>query len=325
MKKSIFIILCALTSQVVAQESKIDPTYVFSELLVWRVREGGADNWAQNLTPKSKTQENTIIDAPFNGNAGFRVGVGYNFSHYDTVLSYTQYHTKATNQASGSIYSAFLGNFYATNVNGSTFEPYYDSGNIDWNFSFNVIDIELGKTWIIDKLLTVRPFLGLKTAFIDQTIHSYWQGPHNSSTYAPISTYTHATEVLENNFWGIGPSIGIDTLWPIYHTPQYVFSIFGDFSGAIYWAHWSFKDRYTNNTPVSININSADISGAATMAQAFIGIEFKNYLPKAILGIKLGYETQVWFDQLQFYSLNMGRMNNLMSLQGGVLDFSLNF
>ncbi|HEX4129177.1 MAG TPA: hypothetical protein VHZ24_03985 [Pirellulales bacterium] len=55
--------------------------YAFSELPIWNVREGGADNWAQNITPTSTagvaSGTATVIGAPFSWNAGVRAGLGY--------------------------------------------------------------------------------------------------------------------------------------------------------------------------------------------------------------------------------------------------------
>jgi len=91
------------------------------------------------------------------------------------------------------------------------------------------------------------------------------------------------------------------------------------------WGHWTFSDVYENNIPTIIHIYNRDINSAATMLKGLLGIEWSGCIIGAQTNIRLGYEAQVWFNQLQYYNYNMGKLNNLMSLQGAVLDFSINF
>jgi hypothetical protein len=325
LKKIALIFLVAFTSASYGYQSNTDSIFVFSDLLIWRVREGNATNWAETIS-SGPYQRVKVLNASFDWNAGFRVGIGYNSANsWDTTFSYTRYQTNAKNHGTGNIYSGYLGNFYADNPYGVNFEPFYQTANIDWDFWFNNFDLELGRTFKIDSILTLRPFVGLKAAFIDQKIKTNWYLPMLPTTPPSAATFLTSQENLENNFWGIGPSVGLDTLWPFYENQQHLFSLFGDFSGALLYGHWNFKDHFKDNTPGFITITNEDINGGATVATALIGIEWASYISQANLMIRLGYEAQVWFNQLQFYTLNGGRHNDALSLQGGVLDFCVNF
>jgi hypothetical protein len=331
LKKVFFIFLLAFTSPLYGYQHTEGSTFVFSDALLWKLREGSADNWAQELSPRNiEQQPGKLIDVPFNWDTGFRLGIGYHGqSDWDTVATYTNYHTNATSHATGNVYSAYLGNFFADNTDGIHFGPYYQAASMRWKFLFDSVDLELGRTFHIDSVLTLRPFIGLKTAMINQSMDSHWQNPTLRDPFDPNLTlpanFTSATEELKNNFWGIGPAIGVNTTWPFYTTPKQRLSVFGDVSGALLWGHWSFKDHYQNDAPISIAINNSDITSGATMARGIIGLEWTRYFSAADFTVRLGYEAQVWFNQLQYYSFNVGRLNNLMSLQGGTLDFCLNF
>lgn len=297
-------------------------TFVFSDLLIWKLREGSADNWTQEISPNGVNQPINVFGVPFNLNAGLRVGAGRNHGYWDTTVTYTWFQTKGSSQASsatGGLYSPFLGNFYVNNTSGANFGPNYHDASVQWNLYFNVFDLELGRTFKIDDFLKLRHFIGIKGGFINQNINSNWQNPTIQTNF------TNAEENLKNNFWGIGPSIGIDTTWPIYKANNGTLNIFGNFSGALLWGHWSFKDQYENNAQESVSINLNTINGAASMARALIGFKWDVNLDNADLTMRLGYEAQVWFNQLQYYSFNMGRLNNLMSLQGAVLGFCFYF
>lgn len=319
MKKIIFIFLLTFTSQLYAYQFTDGSASVFAELLIWKLREGSADNWAQNISPSGLYQTVKLFEVPFNWKPGVRIGLDYNCNDvWDSVLYYTRYETNAVNHATGIIYSAFLGNFYINNTNGGDFGPHYRAGGVQWKFLFNTVDLELGHTFKIDQILKLRPFLGLKTAFINQDIHTNWQDPINAAGF------TSAIENLKNDFWGIGPAIGLNTTWSIYKDPRYSFNLLGNFSGALLWGHWRFNQYYENNTPATVTVYNNNITGAATMARGILGIEWVGCLSKTDIAVRLGYEAQIWFNQLQYYSYNMGKLNNLMSLQGGVLNFAIN-
>jgi hypothetical protein len=320
--KYLFILLLFTVScQLSAAPSKERATFALGELLYWQLREGSDENWSQFITPTGPEQSVTLFDAPFQWNPGFRLGLGYDAraEAWDTVLYYTNYTTEAKNHASGDIYSAYLGNYFANNTTGAHFGPTYSSASIRWDFSFQTIDLELGRKFKTDHLLMLRPFVALKTAFIDQEIHTHWYGPKS------ISSFSTATEKLENNYWGIGPALGLDTTWQLYHSSRQAFNLIGNISGAIMWGQWSFSDEYQNTTPVTIKVHSSDIVGASTMARGILGLEWNKHFSEIDLNLRLAYEAQVWFDQLQYYNYNMGRLDNLMSLQGVNLGVSINY
>lgn len=328
MKKGILFSLLAFTTQLYANAHAdySDSSFFFSEALVWKLREGSDDNWAQEISPAGTTERTAkIFGVPFKWSPGFRLGIGYNncYNDWDSIFSYTWFQTKGSSQAaatSGGIFSPFLGNFYINNTNGAGIRgPDYRSASIQWKVLFNVCDLEVGRTLQIDEFFKLRPFIGIKGGSINQNINSNWENP------TVATTFTSATENLKNNFLGIGPSLGLNTTWSLCSTPKFGFNLFGNFSGALLWGHWRFKDVYTNNTPASVSVNVRPVNGAATMARGLLGIEWVGCVAGANMAVRLGYEAQVWFNQVQYYSLNMGRLNNLMSLQGGVLGVEFYF
>ena len=67
------------------------------------------------------------------------------------------------------------------------------------------------------------------------------------------------------------------------------------------------------------------LSTAACMARGYLGVEWTSLRNNVGLNIRLGYEGQVWFNQMKYYSYDMGKMNSPLMLQGGVLDVRLHF
>ncbi len=327
MNKRILLItlaLIAITNQSLAQEYTNGSMALMADLLVWKLREGSSENWGQIIAPSGENQPVELLEVPFNWQAGFRVGLGYHFGQgdWDTLLAYTRYRTQKTSHVSaneGGIYSAYLANFYVNNANGASFGPNYHNAGMYWSFSYDTLDLEFGRTFNIDSFLKLRPKIGLKSAIINQDIDTEWQNP------TVATNFTTATENLQNHFWGIGPYIGIDTLWFVYGNTNKGIQLFGNVLGGLLSGHWHFKDNYANNTPISIDIYSDNINTVATMATGQFGVQWSGCVVGKETRIRLGYESQVWFNQVQYYSFNMGRLDNLMSLQGGLLDFNVHF
>lgn len=325
MKKGIFLCLLCFASYAHGSAGAADSaTTFFVDILAWKLREGSADNWAQEISPAGTTRTANVLGVPFGFSPGLRLGVVNSsaLEHWDTVLSYTGFKTNASSQAtvtSGGIYSPFLGNFYVNNTSGTGFGPNYRSASVQWKLNFNIIDLELGYKFKIDQYLQLRPFIGIKGGWIYQKIYSSWVSP------TVAVNFTSATENLKNDFYGIGPAIGLDSTWAIYTTTKSKFNLVGNFSGALLWGYWSFSDIYQNNAPLTVAINTDNINGASPMIRGFLGVEWATILSQANINIRLGYEAQIWFSQMQYYSFNMGRLNNLMSLQGGVVGLSVNF
>lgn len=328
---SLFVFALAATGPLHAIQYTKGSTFVFADVLEWQIREGGANMVGELISPIGTANPSVkLLDNPFNWNTGFRIGAGYrNPNDWDGVAYYTSYNTRATNQLSapGQLYSPYIGNFFQNNTIGNANGPFYDAASFLWKINYSTLDFELGRTFKIDKILTLRPFVGLKGAIINQTIYTSWYGPNTliSGFPVPITTFSSATENLSNDFLGAGPSFGLNTTWPVYTFTQGTVNLIGNFSVAMLWGVWRYNDSYQTNGSSSVTVTGDDINGAAPMARAVVGLEWVGYFSKTDVNVRLSYEGQAWFDQMQFNTLSSGRLNDLMSLQGAVLDCSVNF
>lgn len=295
--------------------------YGFIDILSWQVREGGADNWAQVIPSAGLTVPIRIIDAPFDWNTGWRIGIGYVFEPFchDVEIIYTTYHTIANNQAAGVVASSFDGNYFAGNTNGAALGPAYQKASIRWQFYYNTLDLNLGHRFMLASYLQLHPYIGLKTASIRQRIFSHWYNP------TVATTFTSASENLKNDFLGVGPSIGIDTTWPFFSGGCQTISLIGNFAGTLLYGHWHFDDVYTNNTPVTINVHVSSVNGVAPMFGGLLGFEWTKHFVRSALRASIGYEVQAWFNQIQFYSLNGGRFNRTTYIRGGNFEVRYDF
>lgn len=320
MKKQIgiFLLLALWGNANAAYQSK--SSFGFIDLLWWQARESGAENWAQRFSTNGTTTSVQLIDAPFSWNMGVRLGVGYEFNQRadDILLAYTHYNASANNQTSGTVASAFDGAYFANNLNGASLGLTYNSANANWQLSYRVLDLNLGRHFTIDPVLAIHPYIGLKAARINQSLYTNWFDPNTPTTF------TRAAENLKNNFSGLGPMLGADTDWIIYRGSNQSLSLIGNFAAGLLYGHWDFDEVYTNNKPVTITIYVDSVNGASPVVTGLLGVQWFKQFAQADLNIRLGYEAQIWFNQMQFYSLSMGRVNRPLSVQGGNLEFRLN-
>lgn len=324
---------CIFVTTSLIQAAPLAPHGAFfsAEVLYWQVREGGADLVGERISPVG-TQNPTVklLDAPFDWHAGYRLGVGYQqCDDWDSALYYTYYDTRATNNlnAPGQLYSPYIGNFFQNNTIGNNNGPFYDAASVLWKIYYYTLDLEFGHTFHIDERLTLRPYLGLKGAVINQNIHTQWRGPNTlvAKVPTPITTFSLANENLSNDFYGVGPLFGLNSLWPLYTFTQGTFNLIGNVSAAFMWGRWHYHDHYRTNAAPTVTVTGDPITGAAPMTSAVIGLEWLTHIAHVDVSARLSYEAQAWFDQMQMNTLSSGRLNDLMSLQGGVFNLSVNF
>lgn len=312
-------------------QDSCNPFNVFGDVLIWWANESGAENWAQVFSTTDVGINVDVLQVSFGCDVGFRVGIGSCISQdqWDTQLYYTRFRTQDKDGASttGEIASAYLGNFYIANDDGTKTGPAYQKARMKWTIDFNTFDWELGCNCCLCGDFSLRPFIGLKGGWIHQTIRTHWQTPifPSPDPFFPPTPFDTGQETLKNDFWGIGPSAGLNTKWELCGFCSHVFSLFGDFSGALMYGRWTFEDDYENNILEQVVIDVSSINGAATMVRGFMGIGWDFDCDTWCFALRVGYEGQIWFDQLQLYTLNSGRMNNPLTLQGGTIDIQFHF
>jgi hypothetical protein len=293
---------------------------LFADLLYWFASEEASSVWASVVTTKSghptKFEGKNIS---FDWNWGFRVGAGYNLVYYkwDTQLYWSWYRTKAHSKLPKKGETIFS-QFYAGFINGDIAE----SGKIHWSLLYNMIDWELGRNFWISKYLAVRPFIGLKGGWIDQTIHSSWVDEANSPPWLFTSR-----ENLKNNFWGVGPSAGFNTKWKLNRSEINFLSLVGDFSLATLWGNWECKDKYHNSLGKETSVNTKDSTLGALMLRGFLGLGWDHAFNRnrAHFALKAGYEMQLWLNQLRIPTFQQLRLHGDLTLQGGTLECRLDF
>ncbi len=111
--------------------------------------------------------------------------------------SYTRYSTTMHDSTTdGFIRPTFIGSVTAQPAPASL----YTSGQIYQSINYNIFDANVGKQFHPASAWMLHPIAGLMGGWIFQTINATYQQP-------TVST----NEKVINNFFGIGPKVGVDT------------------------------------------------------------------------------------------------------------------
>jgi hypothetical protein len=166
----------------------------------------------------------------------------------------------------------------------------------------------------------MRPFLGVKGGAIRQSIDAHY----HELTIDSFLTTNSGKEHLKNNFWGVGPTGGVNTKWNIWSTDSNFLNFFGDFSTATMWGSWTCADVYKNTVHKKYSIDTKNAALGA-LFRGFVGVGWDADLrsKKSHFAAKLGFETQVWLNQLRLSTLQIQRLHGDLTLQG--LTFNCRF
>lgn len=303
--------------------------YAYADALCWHTSEGGTE-WV--LNPKQHTSSALDTDehtrkVDFGWDWGFRVGLGYSMDHdeWDSQMSYTwfraskedsvslQQHTLSTHG-----YSQYLVPTFS--IDGTVSLPetsLYTQGEISWRVHFQMADWDLGRYYNVSKHLSFRPHVGVKGGIIHQQIHQ---------DFALLNVVQHTA--LKNDYWGVGPSAGVDTKWDLGSAWTHMFNLFCDVSGAVMWGHFNVEQESIDNLQGKNNWTNLSRNLGTTMVRFFMGFGWETNFNADMchVGLKLGWEAQYWFRQNQLMKVNhLQRVSDDLAFQGGTLDLRFDF
>lgn len=248
----------------------------------------------------------------FKWDYGFRAGAGYDFEYdqWDTNLYWTWFRTETNRSIPSAADTVISPEFDAAFLT----EESAQSLNGNWRLLLNMFDWELGRGYWVSKGLFLRPFMGLKGGWIHQSIHAHYY----NLTVDSALTNNSGREHLKNNFWGVGPTSGVNTKWNIRTLGSHFLNFFGDFSIATMWGSWTCADVYESTVPRTYSIKTENAALGALMFRGFMGIGWDADLCscKAHFAAKLGFETQIWLNQLRISTLQIQRLHGDLTLQG---------
>lgn len=306
------------------------------DLLYWIAHEE-ALVLTNKTSPVFTTSDFTIapvLHPQFNWNLGFRLGFGFSpdCSPYEAALEWVYYQTNVRQKR-------LTNSNDLTNVNGQEgmfpiwalsddiiAGDYVSDAFLNWGITLNMIDLTFGQTMLCFECLEIYPYIGLRGAWINQNAHIRYEG--GIFLYDIIEGGVSRNGIdfirMKNNFWGVGPRIGIEPR--LYFCNG--FSLFGNaaisgLGGAFYVKQ---TERFVDFERFAYNKNSACIRGIADLAA---GISFERNFCNDSYSIRweLSWEYHIFLSQLQLKrdAFHLISSNRNLSVQGVTLSGSIGY
>jgi len=314
MKKfHIYLLLLLFSMQPLSAAAK--GTTAYAEALVWTISEQPASIWGgvTTLGSTGKISSLTGSNIAFDWNTGFRAGLFYEpeSSFWDSKLSWTYYPTTKSmivpvggHVLASDFFSGFLSN------------DIFFGADINWQLAMNMFDLQASHMFNLTRSISIRPSVGIMGGTINQTVNIDW----NAIIYT-------STERVTNNFFGVGPSFGIDAKWNVYQN----FSLAGNLAAAFMWGKWNNNDVYhrpaaffgiIKPTTITTTLNNSELG--TLMLDYFMGLEWF-FKGRSQVNLKLGYEMQYWANQLRMTSFQILPLRGDLTLQGATCGISIDF
>lgn len=287
--------------------------FVFADFIYWKVWQGGMAYASTGFGDQNNliTDRGRIFEPDFQGEPGFRIGVGVNLAHdgWDLLLQYTWIHSGIEDRVSRDINDEqvqLLWPFAPVN-----FFSGFHAARADWDIHMNVLDLEWGRSYYVSRFSTLRPFFGLKGLRSDQDYKvRYW------------STDSVETMDATMDVWGFGIRVGLDTAW--YFAQNWAF--YGDMALSAAWTRFDSKRKDHVDEAVVLNSRYKQY-GMTPILELQAGLRWEMWFSddNYHTAIQVGWEEQVWWDFNRLIDLaSRGPLGNL-DFQGLTLRFRFDF
>lgn len=281
----------------------------YTDMVISALNQGTVDN-----THNRKISMGTDYDP------GFKLGWGYNFEHDDWDLFLNWTWLKSRPRSSQHKSSPVLETLLSDLVTPTNSVEFAEQFHAKWHFDFNALDLEMGRDFCVSSRLSLRPFAGLKSAWIRQKLNISYQNLLNEPS--------PQVGVFKDHMFGIGPRLGMNSRW-VFGSCNFAF--LANIAGSLIWEEFS---PYSNVDYIDSQGNPPNI---ATMkgrqkelnpiAEVFLGFDWGHCFKNDVyFNLSAGYEMQYWWDQnktsSQIFYLQGNHALNLHGLTTSVrVDF----
>ena len=280
----------------------------------------GINDAGSNVPNFTNTSKGHIHQPDFDFKQGFKLGLGLDFAHDGWDL-FGEYTWLAGGDQKNS-FSAKPGLGAASTL--SVVDPHgqiavlsTQKGSSKWEQHFNVLDLMLGRNFFISRYLTIRPSVGLKSAWIEEELKL----DYSSTTVQFLSNGVISAKLLrKQNMWGLGARFGFDGVWHFVKN----WGLYGNISVTALWSDFHVKSKTKTlavPTPGSAaatttNLNNREsIQNVMAVIETGLGVTYMTWFhhDKYQFQVQAGWEEQVWVNFNHFVET---AVNGDLSLQG---------
>ena len=207
--------------------------------------------------------------------------------------------------------SSFLFGLHFASVQGSV--VYATDIQTDWKLDLNIVDIELGRNFWTSKYLAIRPHVGVRVAYINQSYDIEHRGGSWANLQPNISTLVVAgpfnNEVhLDNDFKSVGLRAGLDSTWNF----GCGWALYGNFAASLLYGRFNIDhdewNRLATGDHAKTKVLETDDNFRATRAamDLALGLQWSTLFCDCKYGftVALGWEHHLFFNMNQLWRVN---------------------
>lgn len=295
------------------------------EFLWWRAHLDSLDYAVTANTPlgpPGPESKGRIHEPNFKYDPGVRVSAGYDFgkNNWDIFLRWTYHYTNPTSRVSIDPATETLAPIRDfASPSGIPAFTFADAARVIWQNRLNALDFEMGYDYFYSKRFSIRPNMGIKAAWIDMEYRT-----HLTDVIAIDPNPNVGNVFIKNksDYWGVGPSAGIDGYLHI----GWGFSLYGTVSGALLYGQFdtSYHQFSTNPDLADFTISLNDYFRQRAMAQFILGLEWAwCFSGDYLLALHVGWEGQYWWNQNEFRYAHEAELSGDLTYTG--LDVGVRF
>ena len=331
---------CAAVFGCVADE--MDPLRfrIQGDLLIWKAEEDNLEYAIKITEPRTNPISNTGKGSYKVGNPDWDLGLKLGFFYqtyyddWDLGVEWVRFHPEATKSHTSThdslnkpIYMLLAGG--STRVNGPITGG-ASAASSKWDLDYDTLDLKLSRQFCVAKSLSVRPAIGLQSAWINQDLHVNYYGVPTFGV-PPINRLSYR---FHNDFWGIGLHAGAETLWHL--TSR--FGLYGNASGSLLWGLFKVKQDGSgdyfggpNASPLThIKDSYHTVQGSIDLEAGFQWVVISSRKRCEVM-VRAGWEQLIWFNQNQLmnganiFTLDTNTLHGDLGLSGFVLGIEIKF
>ena len=190
--------------------------WISADLILLRPSEDAIiiTNHKTNLFEVNNVTLQPALDTNFRWGVGTRIGFGYLFSDHkwDMSIQWMLYNASAKNKSETNM-DISKGMFPVWSLSDDIIP--YDWVSLakgHWTLGINLLDLDFGRSFKWSWFL-LRSYVGLRSAWIDQEFDVKYGGGvfSNGPDLVAMTNNAGYDQIdMENNYWGLGPRIGIE-------------------------------------------------------------------------------------------------------------------
>lgn len=259
------------------------------EVLCWKPWVGGTEfAFFDDSFPVAAPYDGKTVQPNFDWQWGLRAELGYQFCNADWAIT-SEYSRIRFHEIKHADHPTF--GLSASNLPGASNET---SAQAKWNFSFNVLDVNLSKPYFLRPRLSISPQMGVRTAWIHQ---------RDTAEYFNASNNHNSLLKFINNTTGAGILFGSALRW---HWSD-EWSLSSNWIGSLIYGKMKVhaKSMNFNFSPAVPLLVSANLYKVLPNISIDTALQWEMAWRAVRLSLSLGYEFQYWWRQNQRMHLDI--------------------